>query len=368
MNEGIIAEEEVNWGKKNEMAFLLLLIALAGCIAKIPQILHIREDLYYQRNFSFIVFPFLMTYYIWKQGLPLRKMTIVIMNLIISVLYINYWPIDIKSDSLIQSCIHLAVLNWISFAYVYLGASFQKGKKVVAFLRFNGDMVVMSAIIILSGILFIAISVGLFKLIGISIERLLEQYILIWGLPAVPLVANYLVHNNPQFVNKISPVIAKIFTPFVFLMLSLFLITILYTGKYPYSDRTFLVVFNALLIGVMALILFSLSEATMSSKHSFQMYVLLGLSIITIIINGIALSAILFRIEEYGFTPNRIAVLGGDLLILMNLSWVTSKLFAYIMKTANIEQVENSIAQFWPVYIIWAAIVTYILPFVFHFK
>lgn len=362
------SNQEMSWGRKNEIAIIGFFIFLAGCIAKIPDILSIRQDYFYQRNFSFIVFPFLIAYYAWKQNLNWRQLMLPIAVMLFAVIYINCWPIGTQADSYVQACIHMALMLWMMFGFSYAGANWRDEKKAIAFLRYNGDLIVMGSIIVLSGILFIALSVGLFKLIDVKIDALLEHYILVWGLPAVPIIANFLVSNNPHFVNRISPVIAKIFTPFVLLMLTLFLVTIVYTGKYPYNDRSFLLVFNALLIGVMALILFSTAEATQYAKHSIQIYIVFCLSLVTIIINGIALSAILFRIIEFGWTPNRVAALGGDMLILSHLIMVTMQLFSYIKNKATIDAIEKSIVNFMPVYFIWAAQVTFLLPLIFHFK
>ena len=96
--------------------------------------------------------------------------------------------------------------------------------------------------------------------------------------------------------------------------------------------------------------------------------ILFALSIVTIIVNGIALSAILFRISEWGITPNRLAVLGGNMLILINLLMVTFRLFKCISKKEDISEVENAIAMFLPVYMIWTIIVAFIFPFLFQFK
>jgi hypothetical protein len=144
-----------------------------------------------------------------------------------------------------------------------------------------------------------------------------------------------------------------------------YLTAVIYTGKYPYNDRNLLLVFNVLLIGVMALILFSVAEAGKNNKGLFTLYILFGLSILTIIINSIALSAISFRILQYGMTPNRIAVLGGNILIFIMVSY---KLFKTVRGKAEIEAVETSIALFLPVYSIWTAIIMFILPFIFNYK
>jgi hypothetical protein len=124
-------------------------------------------------------------------------------------------------------------------------------------------------------------------------------------------------------------------------------------------------IFNGLLIGVMALILFSVSEVTKNADHKTNLAILLGLSTLTIVINGIALSAILFRLQEFGITPNRIAVLGANLLILVNLSLVSYKLFRIVMKKGEIEDLEKSMTIMLPVYGIWASIVCFGFPLLF---
>jgi hypothetical protein len=43
------------------------------------------------------------------------------------------------------------------------------------------------------------------------------------GLAAVPLVATFLTQTNPQLVSKVSPVIARIFSPIVLVMLVIYL-------------------------------------------------------------------------------------------------------------------------------------------------
>ena len=93
-----------------------------------------------------------------------------------------------------------------------------------------------------------------------------------------------------------------------------------------------------------------------------------GLPLRSIVVNGIALMAILFRISEWGITPNRLAVLGGNMLILTNLLIVTYRLSMVIRKGSGNERVERSIAQFLPIYSLWTALVVFVFPFVFGFE
>jgi len=147
-----------------------------------------------------------------------------------------------------------------------------------------------------------------------------------------------------------------------------YLIAIIYSGKDPYNDREFLLLFNALLIGVMALIFFSVAESSRSEKYRWEIQVLLLLSVVTIIVNGIALSAILYRISEWGITPNRAAVLGSNTLILINLLMVTMQLFKVVTKKSEIKNVGFAITRFLPFYAAWSVVVTFLFPYLFGFR
>lgn len=361
-------QEKISWGNKTELIVVIILSLVAGFLAKIPDFTKYSEELFYSRNIALLVFPFLVFYFSWKQKISTNKLFFPVLLIIASALYINLLPNSTTSDTIILACMHLPLFLWVIWGYTFVGGDIKKSEKKIAFLRYNGDFLIMVAVILLSCFIFSAITFGLFRLIQIDIQELYSLYIIKWGLTAIPLVATYLIHNNPNLTNKISPVIAKIFTPIVFITLFIFLSAVVYTGKYPYGDREFLLIFNVLLVGVMALILFSVSEVNKNITQRSGIFILFGLSVLTIIINGIALSAILFRINEFGITPNRIAVLGTNLLILINLSFVSYKLYITFKKRLQITNVENAITNFLPLYFLWISIVIFILPFIFRFK
>ena len=357
-----------SWGSKNEVRVVILIALIAGLIANIPNLTGIDKERFLSRNISFIIFPLLSAYFIWKQKLAFKQYLIPLLAIIIAAVYINLLPTNTESSSITLTFIHMPIFLWAILGYSFVGSNLQSSENRIHFLRYNGDLVVMSGIILLSTMLFSAITIGLFSLIDISIEKFYTQYILIWGLAAIPIVATYLIQTNIQLINKVSPIIAKIFTPLVFINLFIYLSAMVYTKKYPYQDRNLLLLFNVLLMGVMALILFSIAEAGKASKNKFNLLMLFGLSLLTILVNFIAVSAIVYRINEFGLSPNRIAVLGGNLLIFINLLLVSYKLFLACFKNVDIEAIEKSIASYLPVYAIWTGLVAFLIPLIFQFK
>ena len=353
---------------KKEIALVFVVALVSGIITNLPKLLGMDTDVFLQRNIGFVVFPMLMVYFGWKNKLSAKQLMLPFLAVISAAYYINRIPHTENSDSFILAAIHLPIFLWSLLGFTFAGADEKNLQARIEYLKFNGNFVVMTAIIMLSGFLFSGITIGLFEMIGMNIGEFYGEYILTWAMPAVPIVSTYLVQKNPQLVNRISPTIAKIFTPIVLVTLVIFLIAMTFAGKNVYDDRNLLVVFNALLIGVMAIILFSITEAAMGQLQRIQLFFLIALSILTVVANGIALSAILFRLFEFGITPNRIAVLGANLLIFLHLIWVAKTLIQRWNGQEEIAVVENAIARFLPVYAIWTAIVTFVLPAIFGFR
>jgi len=216
--------------------------------------------------------------------------------------------------------------------------------------------------------LFTGITAALFEVIGISLEDFYLEHFIKFGLSAAPIAGTYLTQVNPQLVNKVSPVIAKIFTPMVLAMLVIYLAAVILTGQDPFNDREFLLIFNVMLIGVMAIILFSIAETTRNSESRVGVGLLLALSFVAVCLNAVALSAILFRISEWGITPNRLAVLGANLLMLTHLAIVAFGLYKLFRNPNEVGNVEKNFALFLPVYALWTVLVAFVFPVLFGFR
>ena len=360
--------DEINWGTGRELLFVIIASLVAGVIAKLPAFLPIDKEFFYPRNIGFIVFPLLTVYFARKNKLSTPKIAFVVGATLAGLIFINFFPQVKKSDTLILSCLHLLLFLWSVLGFAFVGEKINNVEKRLNFLKYNGDLVVMSALILIAGAIMSGITIGLFSLIGFNIEVFYFNNVGILGLAATPIVGTYLAQTNPQLVGKVSPVIAKLFSPLVVVMLLVYLIAIVCSHKNPYNDREFLLIFNTLLIGVMAIIFFSVSETSKTTKSYTEIWILFLLSVVTIVVNGVALSAILFRISEWGFTPNRAAVLGSNVLILINLVLVTAQLFKVLFKKADLAEVGKTTAFYLPIYFVWTIIVTFIFPFIFGFK
>ena len=359
---------EISWGNKKEFIFVLALSLTAGCLASIPSFFKIDSEFFYTRNISLIIFSILATYFCWKNRLPKKKIIITGVVFLIALIFINLLPANNNSNTLILSLFHISIFLWTVVGFTYVGNSLNDNRKRIEFLRYNGELLIMSGLLLIAGAVLTAITIGLFTVSGFNIRDFYFEHIVIFCLPIIPILGTFLTQTNPQLVNKVSPVIAKIFSPLVLITVVVYLIAILFSGKNLYNDRDFLMLFNGLLIGVIAIILFSVSTTINQNISQVSGIILFALSVVTVIVSGMALSAILFRISTMGITPNRLAVVGANLLMLTNLSWISFQLFRTVFKKTDISSVENAIAFFIPLYILWTIIVSFIFPFLFNFR
>ncbi|MBM3442465.1 MAG: hypothetical protein FJX89_07160 [Bacteroidetes bacterium] len=354
--------------QRSDWTFLAIAVALAGTILKLPTLLQVEDGDFYSRNLSFSVLPLLAAYFAWKHDMGWRERLWLFVPVVLAAVHINLLPKDLSSDTLALACIHLPLLLWGLLGFAFGGKPFGALKPRVSYLRFNGDLLVMSAVLAIASALFTAITIGLFSLIGVDISSFYGKWVIVYGGPGIPILATLLVRNNPQLVGRVSPIVARIFTPLVGLMLLAFLIAMGAQGKDPYRDRDFLLIFNILLIGVMAIVLFSVGEVMRTSTSRFNLWMLLALSFLAALNNAIALSAIAYRLFEFGWTPNRIAVFGGNVLIMGHLLGVCHALLQWLRGQAGQDAVDRVIGRYLPVYVAWTAIVVFLLPFLFGYK
>jgi len=354
-----------------ELITVFVFCVIVVFLVKIPSIFNLSfpEDIFYMRNTAIIVFFGLTLYTVWFNRIKdIKKLIMTAMAFLIAAIYINLLPSDSQGAAVILAYIHLPFLMWFIYGIVFTGYEFRNLDKRIDFIRFNGDLVIFYALIAIAGGLLTAITVGLFDSIGLDIEKFYGENIIITGAAAAPVVAAFLIEKFPALVSRTAPLIATIFSPLVLITLIVFLVTILVTGKDPYNDRDFLLVFNIMLLGVMAIIIFSVSETSVIKNQKFNAIILFVLSTVTIIIDLIALSAIFYRLGEYGLTPNRLAVLVSNILVLINLVLIMAGLFRINFKKKDFTIVEKTVSKFLPVYLAWILIVIFAFPAIFGLR
>lgn len=322
---------------------------------------------YWLRNLPAIAFAGLTTWFILKNRITgVKNILLISLPAGILAIYMNLLP-ETLCDTTQLAFIHAPVFMWFIFGLVWVSFNYTDASKVSAFIRYNGELVIMYGLLCIAGAMLSGMTIGLFSIIGMEIGELYMENIGIVGLAVLPVVAAWLLDLYPDITSRIAPVIARIFTPLVLISAIVYLIAITVSGIDLSKNRDFLIIFNLLLIGVMAIIVFSLSELDKSNIRKLNIIFLFLLAVITLIIDLFALSAIISRLSE-GFTPNRTVVLISNILVLVNLLLILPGLFLTGFKGKSPDRVEKIICGYLPVYFMYSVVVIFVFPFIFGMK
>ena len=164
-----------------------------------------------------------------------------------------------------------------------------------------------------------------------------------------------------------APVLTRLFTPLFTILLLVFLGTMAWTGRPIDIKRNVLIAFDLLLALVVGLVLYSASARDPEAPPNLFDRLQLLLIVSALVVDAVALAAIASRISEFGFTPNRVAALGENLILLVNLAWSAWLYSAFLRGRQPLLALEAWQTAYLPVYSIWAALVVVVFPPLFAY-
>jgi len=235
------------------------------------------------------------------------------------------------------------------------------------FIRFSGELVIYYVLIALGGAVLVGFMAMIFEAIGIDVEPFFESWLVPCGATAAVVVASWLVEAKQSVIENMAPVLTRLFTPLFAAVLVAFLATVLLTGRGVDVDRDVLIAFDLLLVVVLALLLYSVSARDPQSPPGIFDILQVVLVVSALAADAIALWAIAARITEFGFTPNRVAALGENIVLLVNLAWSAVLYTRFLRRRGPFTAVEKWQTDYVPVYAVWATIVVIVFPALFGY-
>ena len=188
------------------------------------------------------------------------------------------------------------------------------------------------------------------------------------GAAGAVIIGSWLVEAKQSVIENMAPVLTRLFTPLFTALLLVFLGTMAWTGSPINVKREVLIGFDLLLVVVVGLVVYAASARDPQAPPDFFDGLQLLLVASALVVDGVALAAIAARISEFGFTPNRVAALGENLILLVNLAW-TAWLYARFMRhRGSFAALERWQITYLPVYAVWAALVVVMFPPLFGYR
>ena len=369
------AESPSAYGSRRMWVALVLAVA-AGVAIKIPGLFGIPFDpdasLFYPVNIAFFTLPFIAAYFAWERPLSASSRLWTAGGFVLGAVVVNAFPFSLapaeEADTLILTILHLPITLWLVVGFAYVGGQWRGSERRMDFIRFTGELFIYYVLIALGGGVLIGLTFVLFEAIGIDVEPLVQGWILPGGIAGATVVATWLVEAKQSVIENMAPVLARVFIPLFALVLLAFVVTMAATGRGIDVEREILIAVDLLLVVVFGLLLYSISARDPLAPPGLFDGLQLTLVGTALLVDVLALWAIGARISEMGWTPNRFAALGMNVVLLVNLA---GSAFLYVRFLRG----GLAFSRLWDwqmtyVYVIagWAAVVAFLFPVVFGFR
>lgn len=363
---------EAETGARREGVVVVALAVLAALLIKLPALFGldlVDDGAFYARNLSFFVLPVLTGYFAWKRGIlgsaMLRWLGVAFVG---AAAFANVYPFTPGGSTEGLTVLHLPIALWVGVVgAAYAADRWRETAGRMDFIRFSGELFIYYVLIALGGGVLMGFSALIFQAIGVDIEPLFESWILPCGATGAVLVASWLVEAKKSVIENMAPVLTRLFTPLFAIVLLTFLGTMVWTGAGINIEREVLIAFDLLLVLVLALLLYSISARDPQSASGVFDVVQVVLIVSALAADAVALQAIGARISEFGFTPNRVAALGMNLILLVNLAWSAVLYVRFLGKRGTFAAIERWQTGYVPVYVLWAAFVVVAFPPLFGY-
>jgi len=307
-------------------ALLPVALAVAAAVAiKLPELfgvrMHTDEELprFYVRNLSLFVLPFLAAFFALKRSLPPVGRRWLAAPFVLGAAVVNLVPFAPGGHTEVLAALHLPIALWLAVGFAYAAGRWRDHAQRMNFVRFSGEWFIYYALIALGGGVLMALTAFVFSSIGLRPEWLVATWILPCGAVGAVVIAAWLVEAKQSVIENMAPVLTLLFTPLFTLLLLAFLATMLWTGSVIDVKREVLIGFDLLLVVVVGLILYAISARDPQRPPGLFDALQLLLVVCALLVDAFALWAITARISEFGFSPNRVAALGENLILLANL-------------------------------------------------
>ncbi|MEQ1760929.1 MAG: hypothetical protein ABL986_21705 [Vicinamibacterales bacterium] len=357
---------------RSEALIVLALAVAAGVAIKVPALFGLVlggvGSTFYARNMSLFVFPLLATYFLWTRRADGAIRLWVALPFVIGAVFANIFPFRTGGNTEVLTALHLPIALWLAVGLAYARSRWFDAASRMNFVRFSGELVIYYALIALGGGVFTGFTAMMFQSISINPEWLIGRWLIPCGAMGAVIIASWLVESKQRVIESMAPVLTRLFTPLFTLLLLVFLATMAVTGNPINVGREVLIGFDLLLVLVVGLVLYAASARDPEAPPNMFDRLQLLLVVCALVVDGVALAAIAARISEFGFTPNRVAALGENLILLVNLTWSAWLYASFLRGRGTFAALERWQVAYLPVYSAWAALVVVAFPPLFGYR
>lgn len=359
--------------EKRERSGLLVMLAfavLAGALSLAANLIAQAGEgtfSWYFRDATLFVLPVLAAYFAFARRMPWPRIVVLVLVAALVAVTVNLYPFAFDGTTSSLVALHLPVALWFIVGCAYVGVGLRSSARRMDFLRFSGEWAIYYTLIALGGAVLLGLTTLILSPIIPEVTNVAMTRILPVGAAGAVIVAAWLVEAKKGIIENLAPVLTAIFTPLFAIMIVIAVGVYAISGAWVNFDRDLVVGFDALLLVVVALVVYGISARAAGGRPGVMDVVRLCAAAAAVILDGLVVYSMFARVGDLGLTANRVAALGLNLILLVNLVvtvWLLARLLAKREPAVRLVQWQTG---YLPVFAAWILIVVLALPPIFGF-
>jgi len=334
-------------------------------------------------NLFFATLPLIGIYFAWMRRIPWKATWWAIAAVALLALAVNLYPLlpgyqtvnnymtgEAQAQTGVLTALHLPVVLWLLVGAVFAATSgWHSNAGRLDFIRFTGEWVVFLILTWLVGGAITGIVIAAVNIAGINwwandgFISIIATLVPIWLFLSV-----WLAEQTRTIVTRVLSILTWVFTPLMTLALIIVFWVLASSGSLIRADRDLLILLDGVLVLVLALALYSISArnpADPPQTFDWLQFVMIALAVL---MNLFALIWMFVRLAEFGWTANRAAALGLNLVLMGNLVWTAWLLLKFLRSNLAFARIIKWQTSYLPIYAIWAGLVVLVFPLIFSVR
>jgi hypothetical protein len=372
--DGAERERAVNWrlALPLSVALGLILFLLSGGSLEPP-----RELPYLLVAWAPIATCFVIAFLAGTSREEVRRAAIVSGGLLLALLYVSLLTrLQARDDYRFLTIVHLPLLAWIGCGLYLLGWGAGHRERF-AFVIKSIEVFVTAGLYIAAGGAFAGITFGMFGVLGVELSEAVVRLLFAGGgglIPVLAVASSYDPRLSPiaqrarQGLGRILSTLLRLLLPLALVVLVAYLAAIPFNFMEPFRKRETLIVYNVMLFAVMGLLLgvTPVHERDLGARQQRVLRTgILSVAVLAALVSLYALSAVVYRTVQGGFTVNRVTVIGWNginvgLLVL----FVIQQLRAGVARW--LEAAQRVFGWGMRIYAAWATLLMLAIPLLFR--
>jgi hypothetical protein len=318
---GVEREREVNWGLALPLSALLglILFLLSRGPFEPP-----AELPYLLVAWAPIATCFVIAFLAGTSRIAVRRAVFVSGGLLLALLYVSLFTgLQARDDYRFLMVLHLPLLAWIGCGVYLLGWG-ARHRDRFAFVAKSIEVFITAGLYIAAGGAFAGITIGMFGVLGVSLSEAVIRLLFVGGgglIPVLAVASSYDPRLSPiaqrarQGLGRVISTLLRLMLPLALVVLIAYLAAIPFNFMEPFDKRETLIVYNVMLFAVMGLLVGAtpVQETDLGLRQQRVLRIgILSVAVLAALVSLYALSAVIYRTVQGGFTVNRVTVIGWN--------------------------------------------------------